>query len=69
MAFPKPSGMVITFTLIRENTTYKKAKAEIETILTLHGLTSTRMTITPGLENPGKVNRTIKLEVAKDLLM
>ena len=67
-AFPKPQGMVIVFTLIRENVTYKAAKAEIEALLTLHGVIGT-VTITPGPEVAGKVNRTIKLSVAKDLLM
>jgi hypothetical protein len=60
--------MVIVFTLIRENVTYKAAKAEIEALLTLHGVIGT-VTITPGPEVAGKVNRTIKLSVAKDLLM
>lgn len=67
-AFPKPQGMVIVFTLIRENVTYKAAKAEIEALLTLHGVIGT-ITIIPGPEVAGKVNRTIKLSVAKDLLM
>ena len=68
-AFPKPQGMVIEFTVIAENTTYKKAKAEIEAILTLHGLIASSIVITPGLEKPAKVNRSVKITIAKDLLM
>lgn len=68
MAFPKPQGMVIIFTLIREKVTYKTAKAEIEALMTLHGIIGT-VTITPGPEVMGKATRTIKLSVAKDLLM
>lgn len=67
-AFPKPSGMVIHFTLVAENTTYQKAKAELEALLTLHGLFG-NFVITPGPETKTKVNRTIKLTVAKDLLL
>jgi len=69
MAFPKPEGLVVNFTVIAENTTYKKAKAEIEALLTLHGLIASTLTITPGLENPAKVNRSIKISIAKDLLV
>lgn len=67
-AFPKPQGMAITFTLIREKTTYQIAKKEIDALLALHGVVGT-VNITPGPEVPVKVNRTIKLQVAKDLLM
>ena len=68
-AFPKPEGMVIRFNVIHENTTYKKAKAEIEALLTLHGVIPSELSITPGPEDPRKVNRSIKIAVAKDLLM
>lgn len=68
MSFPKPQGMVITFTLIRKNTTYSKAKAEIDSLLALHGVVGT-VVIEPGSEVVGKVTRTIKLAIAKDLLV
>ena len=68
-AFPKPSGMSIQFTVIHNNTTYKKAKAEIEALLTLHGIIPSNLSITPGPEVASKINRSIKISVAKDLLM
>jgi len=68
MAFPKPQGMVITFTLIRKNITYAKAKAEIEALLAIHGIVGS-VEIVPGAEVVGKVSRTIKLSIAKDLLL
>lgn len=68
MAFPKPQGMVITFTLIPERVTYARAKADIDALLALHGVVGTAV-ITPGPEVVGKVNRTIRLSVAKDLLV
>jgi hypothetical protein len=68
-SFPKPSGLTIGFTLIDDNTTYEKAKAEIEALLTVHGIIPSKLTITPGPENKKKINRSIKLEIAKDLLM
>lgn len=68
-AFPRPSGMVINFSVIHENTTYKKAKAEIEALLTLHGIIPSGLTITPGPEVKEKWNRNIKFSIAKDLLM
>ena len=61
-------GAVIVFTVIAERTTYKQAKAEIEAILTLHGLRANNIIITPGMEQPAKINRSIKITVAKDLL-
>lgn len=68
-AFPKPAGLVVNFNVIHENTTYQKAKAEIEALLTLHGIIPSSLTITPGPEVKTKTNRSIKLSVAKDLLM
>ena len=68
MAFPKPQGMAITFTLIRKNTTYSKAKSEIDALLALHGVVGSAV-IAPGPDVVGRVNRTIKLSVAKDLLV
>lgn len=68
MSFPKPQGLAITFTLIDERTTYQKAKNEIDALLALHGVVGS-VNITPGPEVPGKVNRTVKLSIAKDLLM
>lgn len=68
MAFPKPQGLAINFLLIRKNTTYSKAKAEIDALLALHGVVGS-VNITPGPEVTGRVNRTIKLSIAKDLLV
>jgi len=68
-AFPRPSGMAINFAVVHENVTYKKAKAEIEALLTLHGVIPSDLSITPGPEKPEKWNRSIKFSVSKDLLM
>ena len=68
-AFPRPSGMSIRFSVIHENATYQKAKAEIEALLTLHGIIPSSISITPGPEARGKINRRINLSIAKDLLM
>ena len=68
-AFPRPDGLVIRFSVIHDNTTYKKAKAEIDALLALNGVVPSELTITPGPEIPGKVNRNIKIAVAKDLLI
>lgn len=68
MAFPKPKGTVITFTLILERVTYARAKADIDALLMLHEVAGT-VGITPGPEVKGKVNRTIQLSIAKDLLV
>lgn len=68
-AFPRPAGMVVKFSVVHENVTYKKAKAEIEALLTLHGLMTSDLTITPGPEKPEKWNRSIKFSISKDLLM
>jgi hypothetical protein len=68
-AFPKPAGLVIKFNVIDDNTTYQKAKAEIEALLAVHGIIPSSLTITPGPEDKTKTNRSIKLEIAKDLLM
>lgn len=67
-AFPKPQGLAITFTLFCKNVTYSKAKANIDALLALHGVVGT-VVITPGPEVVGRVNRVIKLSIAKDLLV
>lgn len=59
---------MIRFILIRRNTTYSKAKAEIDALLALHGVAGI-ISITPGKEVAGKANRAITLEIAKDLLV
>jgi hypothetical protein len=66
---PRPSGDVLTFQVIHENTTFPKAKAEIEALLTVHGITANSLSIAPGLEVNKKVNRSVKFSVAKNLLM
>jgi len=68
-AFPRPQGLALTFQVFHKNTTYPKAKAEIDALLALHGIIPSKLTITPGLEVRGKTDRSIKIEVAKDLLM
>jgi len=68
-AFPRPQGMAIMFSVIHDDTTYQKAKAEIDALLALHGVIPSEMTITPGPEVKQKWNRNIKFSVAKDLLM
>jgi hypothetical protein len=68
-AFPRPEGLVVRFNVIHDNATYKQAKAEIEALLALHGVVPSELTITPGPEQPGKTNRSVKIAIAKDLLM
>jgi hypothetical protein len=69
-AAPRPRGLVIRFSVVHENTTYQKAKAEIDALLDLHGLaTGTELRITPGPEVKGKTNRRIDMAIARDLLM
>lgn len=67
--FPRPAGMVVKFSVVHENATFKKAKAEIEALLTLHGLMASDLSIVPGPEKPEKWNRNIKFSISKDLLM
>ena len=68
-AFPRPGHLVVSFTVIHERTTFEKAKAEIEALLTLHGIIPHNLDITPGPEVKAKTNRSIKFSVAKDLVM
>jgi hypothetical protein len=68
-AFPKPAGLAVNFSVFHENVTYQKAKAEIEALLTLHGVIPSSLVITPGPEVRGRASRVIKLAVAKDLLL
>ena len=65
---PRPSGMVIKFSVIHENTTYHKAKAEIEALLTKHGLLAD-LSMDPGPEMRRNFNRRIDFTVAKDMLV
>lgn len=65
----RPTGEIINFQVIHANTTYLKAKAEIEALLTLHGLKASTLTITPGPEIKVKTNRSIKFSIAKGLLV
>ncbi len=67
-AFPRPSGMVVKFQVVHDNATFQKAKAEIEALLTLHGIIPSDLQITPGPEVKGKFNRCIKFSVSTDLL-
>lgn len=68
-AFPRPAGPVINFQVIHNNTTYEQAKKEIEALLAVHGINPSGLTITPGPEVRRPFNRSIKIAVAKDLLM
>lgn len=68
MANPKPQGDVIRFIIIRKNTTYSKAKSEIDALLAVHGVAGL-INVTPGPEVTGKANRVIELRIAKDLLV
>lgn len=67
-AFPRPQGMVVKFQVVHDNTTYKNAKAEIEALLTLHGIIPSDLQITPGPEVKTKFNRNVKFSVSTDLL-
>ncbi len=67
-AFPRPAGMVVKFQVVHDNATFQKAKAEIEALLTLHGIIPSSLEITPGPEVKGKFNRNVKFSVATDLL-
>jgi hypothetical protein len=67
-AFPRPQGMVVKFQVVHDNTTFKKAKAEIEALLTLHGIIPSDLQITPGPEVKGKFNRSVKFSISTDLL-
>ena len=66
---PRPSGLVINFNVVDENTTYAKAKAGLEALLTLHGIFASSLSITPGPEVKTRFNRNIKFGIATDLLM
>lgn len=66
---PRPSGDVLTFQVIHVNVTYQKAKAEIEAVLTLHGISAMNLHVTPGPEVKGKFNRSVKFAIAKNSLM
>ena len=68
-AYPQPKGLLIYFNVIHKKATYAKAKAEIDALLTLNGIIPSELTITPGPEVPEKINRSIKIGIAKDLLM
>ena len=68
-AFPRPAGLVINFQVVAESTTYQKAKANIEAMLTLHGIIPSKLSITPGPEIKGNFNRSIKVSVARDILL
>lgn len=63
---PKPAGIYVRFNLVAENTTYVKAKAEIEALLTLHGVHPISLSITPGPEVRAKYNRNIRFALMKD---
>ena len=67
-AFPKPSGMVVKFQVIHENTTYQEAKSALKALLTMHGLTPLDLVITPGPEVKKKWNRSLKFSVPTDLV-
>jgi len=64
-AFPRPSGAIIQFTVVDEQTTYKKAQKKIVGILSSHGLLPAQMDITP--KEPGPTN--YRIVVPRRLLM
>ena len=68
-AFPRPSGLVLNFQVIAPNTTYQKAKKDIEALLTLYGVIPSNLTVMPGPEISKPFNRSIRFAVAKDLLL
>jgi hypothetical protein len=67
-AWPRPQGQLVHFKVIHNNTTYLKAKAEIEALLELHGLSARKLSVVPGPEVKGKVNRTVQFSADTDLL-
>jgi hypothetical protein len=68
-AFPRPAGLVLNFQVIAPNTTYAKAKKDIEALLTLYGLIPSNLTVMPGPEVSKPFNRSIRFGIAKDLLI
>lgn len=68
-AFPRPAGLVLNFQVIAPNTTYIKAKKDIEALLTLYGLTPNNLTVMPGPEVSRPFNRSVRFAIAKDLLI
>jgi hypothetical protein len=68
-AKPFGNGMMVGFTVVANRTEYHKARKEIEALLTLHGLTTLDLCITPGPEVPQKTNRCIKFSLAKSQVM
>jgi hypothetical protein len=68
-AFPRPRGLVIQFTLIDARTTAEKAMAKVQKILDRHGILPSKLIVKPGPEVREPFNRTVTLEIQKDLLM
>lgn len=68
-AFPKPQGQMMVFEVIHESATWSRAKAEIEALLALHGISATRLEVKPGPEVKGKFNRRIHVEIPNRMLM
>jgi hypothetical protein len=68
-ANPRPAGILIRFNVVDENTTYAKARANIEALLALYGVTANNLSIEPGPEVKGRFNRGIRFAVRRSQLM
>lgn len=68
-AQPRPSGNVIQFSVVANNTTAQQAVNDLEALLMAYGVKALYLNVTPGAEVKQKFNRRIKFSIAATKLI